>query len=223
MEVRAGDMVNLGIGLPEAVAAVAGENSELDKFTLTVESGLIGGAPALGLSFGCASSPESMIDQPSQFDFYDGGGLDITILGAAEIDAEGSVNVSSFAGRYAGVGGFVNISQSARRGGFLLHVSRGGGLQVEADAGVLRIVQEGAHCKFVDQVEQVCFHGPTALDSGQDVLYVTERAVFRLTCEGLKLIEIADGVDLQNDILSLMDFAPHVPSTPAFMPRACFE
>lgn len=208
-EIRKGDIVNLGIGLPESVAAVAGEKGELDQFTLTVESGPIGGVPASGLSFGCSACPEAIIDQPSQFDFYDGGGLDISVLGAVEIDAEGSVNVSSFAGRFAGVGGFVNISQSARRVVFCC-TFRAGALRVGMENGELQILNEGKHCKFVEKIEQVCFHGPTALARGQEVLYVTERAVFRLTPQGLQLIELAPGIDLQTQILDQMEFAPQV-------------
>jgi len=219
-EIQHGDIVNLGIGLPESVAAVAAEIGQLDEFTLTVESGPIGGSPASGLSFGCSSCPEAIIDQPSQFDFYDGGGLDIAVLGAVEIDAEGSVNVSSFNGRFAGVGGFVNISQSASRVVFCCSF-RAGGLQVETEDGVLRVVHEGAHCKFVKKITQVCFHGPTALQSGHEVLYVTERAVFRLTSSGLELVEIAPGMDLQSQILDQMQFAPIVKNLQK-MPDDCF-
>jgi propionate CoA-transferase len=219
-EVRAGDLVNLGIGLPEAVASVASESGRLDEFTLMVESGPTGGIPASGLSFGCSAFPEAILDQPAQFDFYDGGGLDLAILGAVEIDAEGSVNVSCFSGRVAGVGGFVNISQNAKRIVFCC-TFRAGGLQVEANDGVLHIAREGKHCKFVKQLEQVSFHGPSALERGQEVLYVTERAVFRLTREGLELIEIAPGIDLQTQVLDLMQWQPRV-STPAVMPKQCF-
>jgi propionate CoA-transferase len=220
MEIREGDIVNLGIGLPESVALVAAEKGELNEFTLTVEAGPIGGVPASGLSFGCSACPEAIVDQPSQFDFYDGGGLDVTVLGAVEIDAEGSVNVSSFAGRFAGVGGFVNISQSAKRVVFCC-TFRAGGLQVEAESGVLQIVQEGAHCKFVNEIAQVCFHGPTALVRGQEVLYVTERAVFRLTQNGLELMELAPGIDLQTQVLQQMEFAPRVESYAEMSPE-CF-
>lgn len=189
-EIRRGDIVNLGIGLPEAVAMVAAETGRLHEFTLTVESGPTGGVPASGLSFGCSHFPEAVIDQPSQFDFYDGGGLDIGVLGAVEIDAEGSVNVASFAGRFAGVGGFVNIAQSARRLVFCC------------------TFQAKGQPKFVRQIQHVCFHGPTAFQKGQQVLYVTERAVFELAAGGLRLIEITPGLDVQRDVLDHMQFVP---------------
>lgn len=220
-EIRPGEMVNLGIGLPEAVASVAAETGRLSGFTLTVESGPVGGVPASGLSFGCSHRPEAVIDQPSQFDFYDGGGMDIAILGAAEIDQEGSVNVSMMAGRFAGVGGFVNIAQSAKRLVFCCTL-RAGGLAVEMDDGKLRITQEGTHAKFVQKVQQVCFHGPTAVAEGRQVLYVTERAVFRLTPQGLELTELAPGIDLQREVLERMEFMPVIQS-PGTMPEECFQ
>lgn len=199
-EIREGDIVNLGIGLPEAVAMVAAETGRLQEFTLTVESGPTGGVPASGLSFGCSHFPEAVIDQPSQFDFYDGGGLDIAVLGAVEVDAEGSVNVASFADRFAGVGGFVNIAQSARRLVFCC------------------TFQAKGNAKFVRNLQHVCFHGPTALENGQQVIYVTERAVFELTPQGLRLIEIATGLDLQRDVLDQMQFTPQVAEPLAIIP-----
>lgn len=218
-EVRSGDIVNLGIGLPETVAAVAAQTGRLDDFTLTVESGPIGGVPASGLSFGCSHFPEAIVDQPSQFDFYDGGGLDLAVLGAVEVDAEGSVNVTSFAGRFAGVGGFMNIAQSARRLVFCCSF-RAGEIEVAREGGSLRIVKEGKHPKFVRQLQQVCFHGPSAIARGQQVLYVTERAVFELTSEGLRLIELAPGIDLGNDVVEQMEFAPLIASSllPMYLP-----
>ncbi|HRX53646.1 MAG: CoA-transferase [Verrucomicrobiales bacterium] len=204
-EIRDGDVVNLGIGLPEGVAMVAAETGRLGTFTLTVESGPIGGVPASGLNFGCSHFPEAIIDQPSQFDFYDGGGLDIAVLGAVEVDAAGSVNVTSFAGRFAGVGGFVNIAQSARRLVFCLTL-RADGLEVACKDGQLTIVREGRHAKFVRRLQQVCFHGPTAFERGQEVLYVTERAVFELTAEGLRLKELSPGVDLGSQVLDQIEF-----------------
>ncbi len=206
-EICKGDVVNLGIGLPEAVAMVAAETGKLKDSTLTVESGPTGGAPASGLSFGCSHFPEAVIDQPAQFDFYDGGGLDIAMLGAVEIDAEGSVNVASFAGRFAGVGGFMNITQCARRLIFCC-TFRAGALKLRRDAERLVIEEEGQHAKFVKQIQHVCFHGPSAIERGQQVLYVTERAVFELTAQGLRLIEIAPGIDLQKQVLDQMAFAP---------------
>ncbi len=221
MEIRRGDIVNLGIGLPEAVAAVAAETGRLGEFTLTLESGPTGGVPASGLSFGCSHYPEAIVDQPSQFDFYDGGGLDTAVLGAVEVDAEGSVNVSTFAGRFAGIGGFVNIAQSAKRVVFCC-TFRAGDLEVAVDRGSLRIVREGRHAKFVKRVQQVCFHGPSALARGQEVLFITERAVFALTPAGLVLREIAPGVAAEKQILPLMEFAPASVES-RLMPTACFE
>lgn len=220
-EIREGDIVNLGIGLPETVAAVAAETGRLSDFTLTVESGPIGGVPASGLSFGCSHFPEAIIDQPAQFDFYDGGGIDVSVLGAVEIDEEGSVNVSQFNGRFAGVGGFVNISQCAKRVVFCCTFTAGE-LKVNAEGGKLHIAHEGVHTKFVKRVSQVCFHGPTALARGQQVIYVTERAVFQLTPAGLQLIELADGISLAEQVLPLMEFAPVI-ELPAAMPAHCFS
>ncbi|MSR66545.1 MAG: acyl CoA:acetate/3-ketoacid CoA transferase [Pedosphaera sp.] len=221
MEIRRGDMVNLGIGLPETVATIAAEAGRLEEFTLTLESGPIGGVPASGLSFGCSHFPEAVVDQPAQFDFYDGGGIDIAVLGAGEVDAEGNVNVSTFAGRFTGVGGFMNIAQSARRVVFCC-TFRVGNLEVAAQAGQLQITREGQHAKFVSRVQQVCFHGPSALANGQQVLFVTERAVFELTPRGLRLRELAPGTDLHRDVLAQMEFAPVVDGYDS-MPAHCFD
>lgn len=220
-EIHAGDIVNLGIGVPEAVAAVAAETGRLAEFTLTLESGPIGGVPAGGLSFGCSAHPEAVVDQPSQFDFYDGGGLDIAVLGALEVDAEGSVNVTALGGgRFAGVGGFVNITQSAKRVVFAC-TFRADGLEVDTNGGALRITREGAKAKFVKHVAQVCFHGPSAVARGQQVLYVTERAVFELKADGLHLRELAPGVKLDADVLRQMEFTPHM-GEPGRIPAECF-
>ncbi|MBI3877377.1 MAG: acyl CoA:acetate/3-ketoacid CoA transferase [Verrucomicrobia bacterium] len=221
-EIRAGDIVNLGIGVPEAVASVAAETGRLGEFTLTLESGPIGGVPAGGLSFGCSAHPEAVIDQPSQFDFYDGGGLDIAVLGALEVDAEGNVNVSTLGGgRFAGVGGFVNITQNAKRVVFAC-AFRTDGLEVDVHDGALRVLREGRQAKFVKRVAQVCFHGPSALARGQQVLYVTERAVFELGKDGLQLRELAPGVGLDTDVLEKMEF-PVRCASPSPMPSECFN
>lgn len=220
-EIPAGAIVNLGIGLPETVAAVAAETGRLQDFTLTVESGPIGGVPASGLSFGCSHFPEAIIDQPAQFDFYDGGGVDLAVLGALEIDAEGSVNVSTFPGCFAGVGGFVNISHSARRVIFCSTFTAGD-LAIELLEGRLRIVREGRQRKFVERLQQVCFHGPSARARGQQVLYITERAVFELTGGGLRLIEIAEGLEPASHLLPSMEFAPLI-DRPRRIPANCFD
>lgn len=219
-ELLPGSIANLGIGMPEGVALIATERDMLDQVTLTVESGPIGGVPAGGLSFGASAWPEAIIDQPAQFDFYDGGGLDYAALGAAQVDQHGNVNVSKFHDRVAGVGGFVNISQNARRVVFCGALTSGG-LEVAVSNGRLKIVREGSIRKFVKNVEQVSFSGKLAAEGNREIIYVTERAVFELTTTGLKLVEVAPGIDIQTQILNLMDFEPIVDEVRP-MNLACF-
>jgi len=208
-ELPVGGVINLGIGMPEGVARVAGEEGLLDTLTLTAEPGIIGGMPQSGLDFGAAVNNQALLQQNQQFDFYDGGGLDLAVLGMAQLDAHGNVNVSRFGKRLAGAGGFINISQTTKRLVFVGSFTAGG-LEVAIEGRGLRILKEGATGKFVPEVEQITFNGELASRRGQRVLYVTERAVFELTVDGLELIEVAPGIDIERQILALIPFPVRV-------------
>ncbi|MBB3178729.1 acyl CoA:acetate/3-ketoacid CoA transferase [Variovorax sp. Sphag1AA] len=193
-------VVNLGAGMPAGIG-IAARAEGLDNITLTLEAGPIGGTPALGLSFGASAYPQAIIDQAAMFDFYDGGGIDIAFLGMAQLDSRGNVNVSRFGGTLAGIGGFINISQSARRV-VLMGAFSGGGLRIKAQDGTLHIEREGDVPKLLEEVEHLSFNGAYAQRQGIQVTYVTERAVFELRDGRLTMTEIAPGLDPVRDVLA---------------------
>jgi propionate CoA-transferase len=207
LTLRAGMVINLGVGMAEGVARVAAEEGISDAFTLTIEAGAIGGVPASELNFGAAYNPDAIVDQPYQFDFYDGGGLDLACVSFAQVDARGHVNVTRFGGRVEGSGGFIDITQNARAVCFL---------------GTLAGGKDGSIRKFVETVEQISFNGMAAAARGTPVLYITERAVFALTGDGVELREVAPGVDVERDILGHMGFRPRIPAPPRPMDPRIF-
>ena len=215
-------VVNLGIGTPEFVGKIFVEEGLESEVTGSVEAGLLGGVPCAALQFGLAINPESMNSQPSIFDFYDGGGLDLAILGLAELDPDGNVNVSKFGPRVAGCGGFINITQSTKTVVFI-GTFTASGLQTKVGDGKITIVQEGKIKKFLNKIEQITFSGKVSAQMKQNVLFVTERAVFRITDKGLTLVEIAPGIDLQKDILDQMEFEPAIAKDLKLMDERIFR
>jgi propionate CoA-transferase len=210
LELFPGAICNLGSGISTGIASIAAEEDALDDVVLTNEQGLIGGAPATGNEPGAARNYQAMVDQPYQFDFYDGGGLELAFLSFAEVDEHGNVNVSRFGDRIIGPGGFINISQNAQTMVFSATFTSGG-LDIGWPGGQTRIAREGREKKFVRQVQQVTYSGALAHRNGQRTMFVTERAVFRRNEAGrLELIEIAPGADLEKDILAQMEFRSEI-------------
>lgn len=220
-ELKEGAIINLGVGMPDGIASVAAEEGYIDKLNFTIEQGLIGGMPMGGIIFGVSHNPDAIIDQTLQFNFYDGGGLDVAFLGMAQVDRIGNVNSSKTGKMLAGCGGAINISQNAKKVVFC-GTFTAKGLKTHVEDGKLIIDQEGEIKKFVKHVDQITFSGKYAQSIDQPVLYVTERAVFRRMEDNLELIEIAPGIDLQRDILSQMDFTPAIAADLNMMDRRFF-
>ena len=223
LELVPGAVVNLGFGVSNGIANVAAEEGLWRELTLTVEQGIIGGVPAGGKDAGAGVNYDMMADQPYQFDFYDGGGLDLAFLSFAEVDRHGNVNVSRYGRSINGPGGFINISQGARKVVFSGTLTTGG-LEIAPDGeGRLVLSREGRTRKWVPEVEQLTFNGRYARERGQEVMYVTERAVFRLEPDGLALTEVAPGIDPRRDVLERIGFEVRVAEPLAAMDARLFR
>ncbi|MDY0241923.1 MAG: CoA-transferase [Rhodospirillaceae bacterium] len=222
LELKPGMLVNLGIGVPDGVASVAAEEGINDHITLSIESGALGGIPLPSVGIGGSANAEAFYKHADIFDIYDGGGIDLTCLGAAQIDQRGNVNVSKFGGRVVGPGGFINISQNAKKVCFC-GTFTAGKQELAFKNGELNIVKDGSGIKFIKAVEQVSFSGERSLETGQEVLYITERAVFKLTERGLTLAEIAPGIEVERDIFPRMEFKPAIASDLKIMDPRLFQ
>jgi propionate CoA-transferase len=209
LEFKPGDICNLGFGISQMIGAIAWEEGIENRLVLTVEQGIFGGVPVAGNEGGAGFNFQAMIDQPYMFDFYDGGGLDIASLSFAQIDAKGNVNVHKFPGRLRGPGGFPNISSRTGRICFVGTLTTSG-LEVDVTGGNLKIKSEGSLPKFVEEVDEVSFSGAMANRRGQSVRYITERAVFELGEGKVTLIEIAEGLDPEKDVIAHMGFIPEI-------------
>jgi propionate CoA-transferase len=221
-ELDPGEVVNLGAGMPEFISSLAWEEKIFEKLVLSVEAGMIGGVPGYGLQFNTASNPYAIIDQSMQMDLYDGGGNDVSCVGFAQFDKEGNVNVSKLDSRIPGVGGFLNVCPNAKKrvhcGGFTA-----GKKDIRVKDGKLQIIKDGDYCKFVEKVLQITLSGAYAIKVKQPTIIITERAVFEFKEEGLVLTEIAPGVDLENDIIKKMEFAPKISPDLKTMPEEIFK
>jgi propionate CoA-transferase len=220
MELAPGNVINLGVGIPAVIASTVAEEGMSQRITITTELGVFGGVPSYGLDFGGALNAEAMIEHASMFDYYDGGGLDVTFVGLAEVDRNCDVNVSRFGHRVAGPGGFINITQNSKKVVFCGMFTTGSSEVVEN--GRLRIAKEGTGKKFVEKVAQITFSGAFASSRNYPVLFVTERGVFKLENGELVLTEIAPGVDLEKNILAMMDFKPRISPNLKTMDSALF-
>jgi propionate CoA-transferase len=219
---KARPVVNYGVGVPDAVAKLIAARGEQHRIYQTIEHGTYGGTLMDGVLFGYARNASAMLDAATQFDFYAGGGLDIAFLGFGEFDAQGNVNVSKLGGLTVGPGGFIDIAQNAKKVVFCGTLAAKG-VKLQTGDGQVRVLQQGGVKKLVQQVDQITFSGPQSLVRGQEVLYLTERASFRLTPQGIELFEIAPGIDLQRDVLDQMEFTPRVATEVVTMPRAMFD
>jgi propionate CoA-transferase len=221
LEFEQGQVANLGFGISQNIGAIAQEEDVADLLVLTVEQGVFGGVPAAGNDGGAGFNYQAMIDQPYMFDFYDGGGIDIASLSFAEVDAAGNVNVHAFGDRLRGPGGFPNISQGARKVCFVGTLTTGG-IEVAVENGRIEIITEGTRKRFVDRVQEITFSGPAAAERGQEVRYITERAVFALLDGTVTMIEVAGGRDPESDVIAHMGFRPAISPTLSFIDPAVF-
>ena len=205
------------------VSNVLNEEGLIGNVSASIESGVMGGVPAPGIATGAAYNPDAILKQPDMFDFYDGGGIDYACLGAAEIDSHGNVNVSRFAGKVPGPGGFINITQGAKNVCFMGTFTAGKS-DIRVEDGKIKIIEDGPHIKFKRDVAHITFSGENSIDKGrQKIFYITERAVFELKPEGLTLIEIAPGVDLEKDVLEKMEFRPLISEELKLMDERLFS
>jgi propionate CoA-transferase len=221
LELRNGASLNFGFGIPGGIFGVIAEQGRSDELWMSVEQGVHNGRMLDDRLFGAARNPEVIVSSVEQFDYYSGGGIDITFLGMGEADRSGNVNVSHLAGNLIGPGGFMEIAQNAKKVVFCGTFDAQGS-KVSWSHGRLAVLQAGKVHKFVDHVERITFSADFARKHGQEVLYVTERAVFRIASEGLELIEIAPGIEIERDILPYMEFRPAT-SAVGTMPVRVFE
>lgn len=222
LEIKENSVINLGVGMPDSVANAAAEENISDKFYLSVESGPTGGIPIGGVAFGAAINPDQILPTAEQFDAYNGGSLDMAILGLAQADKNGNINVSKFGSRVTGPGGFINITQSTKKIIFI-GTFTAKGLEEEIADGKIKIITEGKNKKFVNKIEQITFSSKRAIKNKQEVLYITERAVFKLTKKGIMLVEVAPGIDIKKDILDQMEFKPLISNNIKMMDDRLFK